>query len=297
MMVEKFEPWDEIAVIGIGLQGASIAINARDRGLAKRIVVGDISKKNRDRALELGLCDAVTDDLAEAVRNADCVFVAVPLGAMASVGEAIGKALKSGSIVTDTGSTKQSVIRDIGPFIPSDVHFIPAHPIAGTEYSGPDAGFLTLFQDRWLILTPLPKTSNQALNRLRHFWEACGSLIEIMEPAHHDQVLAVTSHLPHLIAFTIVGTASDLEEHLMQEVIKFSASGFRDFTRIAASDPVMWRDVFLNNKEALLECSARLSEDLARLSRAIRWGEGDQIESLILRAREIRQALIDAKQV
>ncbi|MEL0090516.1 MAG: prephenate/arogenate dehydrogenase family protein [Rhodospirillales bacterium] len=296
-MVEKFEPWDEIAVIGIGLQGASIAINARDRGLAKRIVVGDISKKNRDRALELGLCDAATDDLAEAVRNADCVFVAVPLGAMASVGEAIGKALKSGSIVTDTGSTKQSVIRDIGPFIPSDVHFIPAHPIAGTEYSGPDAGFLTLFQDRWLILTPLPNTSNQALNRLRHFWEACGSLIEIMEPAHHDQVLAVTSHLPHLIAFTIVGTASDLEEHLMQEVIKFSASGFRDFTRIAASDPVMWRDVFLNNKEALLECSARLSEDLARLSRAIRWGEGDQIESLILRAREIRQALIDAKQV
>lgn len=296
-MGEKFEPWDEIAVIGIGLQGASIAINARDRGLAKRIVVGDISKKNRDRALELGLCDAATDDLAEAVRNADCVFVAVPLGAMASVGEAIGKALKSGSIVTDTGSTKQSVIRDIGPFIPSDVHFIPAHPIAGTEYSGPDAGFLTLFQDRWLILTPLPNTSNQALNRLRHFWEACGSLIEIMEPAHHDQVLAVTSHLPHLIAFTIVGTASDLEEHLMQEVIKFSASGFRDFTRIAASDPVMWRDVFLNNKEALLECSARLSEDLARLSRAIRWGEGDQIESLILRAREIRQALIDAKQV
>ena len=297
MMVETFEPWDEIAVIGIGLQGASIAINARDRGLAKRIVVGDISKKNRDRALELGLCDAATDDLAEAVRNADCVFVAVPLGAMASVGEAIGKALKSGSIVTDTGSTKQSVIRDIGPFIPSDVHFIPAHPIAGTEYSGPDAGFLTLFQDRWLILTPLPNTSNQALNRLRHFWETCGSLIEIMEPAHHDQVLAVTSHLPHLIAFTIVGTASDLEEHLMQEVIKFSASGFRDFTRIAASDPVMWRDVFLNNKEALLECSARLSEDLARLSRAIRWGEGDQIESLILRAREIRQALIDAKQV
>lgn len=297
MMVEKLEPWDEIAVIGIGLQGASIAINARDRGLAKRIVVGDISKKNRDRALELGLCDAATDDLAEAVRNADCVFVAVPLGAMASVGEAIGKALKSGSIVTDTGSTKQSVIRDIGPFIPSDVHFIPAHPIAGTEYSGPDAGFLTLFQGRWLILTPLPNTSNQALNRLRHFWEACGSLIEIMEPAHHDQVLAVTSHLPHLIAFTIVGTASDLEEHLMQEVIKFSASGFRDFTRIAASDPVMWRDVFLNNKEALLECSARLSEDLARLSRAIRWGEGDQIESLILRAREIRQALIDAKQV
>jgi cyclohexadieny/prephenate dehydrogenase len=297
MMVETFEPWDEIAVIGIGLQGASIAINARDRGLAKRIVVGDISKKNRDRALELGLCDAATDDLAEAVRNADCVFVAVPLGAMASVGEAIGKALKSGSIVTDTGSTKQSVIRDIGPFIPSDVHFIPAHPIAGTEYSGPDAGFLTLFQDRWLILTPLPNTSNQALNRLRHFWEACGSLIEIMEPAHHDQVLAVTSHLPHLIAFTIVGTASDLEEHLMQEVIKFSASGFRDFTRIAASDPVMWRDVFLNNKEALLECSARLSEDLARLSRAIRWGEGAQIESLILRAREIRQALIDAKQV
>jgi cyclohexadieny/prephenate dehydrogenase len=297
MMTEGFDPWDEIAIIGIGLQGASIAINARERGLAKRVVVGDISKTNRERALELGLCHYATDDLADAVKNADCIFISVPLGAMASVGQEIGAALKSGSIVTDTGSTKQSVIKDLGSYIPSDVHFVPAHPIAGTEYSGPDAGFLTLFQDRWLIITPPPGTDNNALNRVRNFWEACGSMIEIMEPAHHDQVLAVTSHLPHLIAFAIVGTASDLEDHLMQEVVKFSASGFRDFTRIAASDPVMWRDVFLNNKDALLECSARLSEDLARLSRAIRWGEGEQIESLILRAREIRQALIEAKQV
>ncbi len=297
MMTEGFDPWDEIAIIGIGLQGASIAINARERGLAKRVVVGDISKTNRERALELGLCDYATADLADAVKNADCIFISVPLGAMASVGQEIGAALKSGSIVTDTGSTKQSVIKDLGSYIPSDVHFVPAHPIAGTEYSGPDAGFLTLFQDRWLIITPPTGTDNNALNRVRNFWEACGSMIEIMEPAHHDQVLAVTSHLPHLIAFAIVGTASDLEDHLMQEVVKFSASGFRDFTRIAASDPVMWRDVFLNNKDALLECSARLSEDLARLSRAIRWGEGEQIESLILRAREIRQALIEAKQV
>ena len=297
MMTEGFDPWDEIAIIGIGLQGASIAINARERGLAKRVVVGDISKTNRERALELGLCHYATDDLADAVKNADCIFISVPLGAMASVGQEIGAALKSGSIVTDTGSTKQSVIKDLGSYIPSDVHFVPAHPIAGTEYSGPDAGFLTLFQDRWLIITPPTGTDNNALNRVRNFWEACGSMIEIMEPAHHDQVLAVTSHLPHLIAFAIVGTASDLEDHLMQEVVKFSASGFRDFTRIAASDPVMWRDVFLNNKDALLECSARLSEDLARLSRAIRWGEGEQIERLILRAREIRQALIEAKQV
>ncbi|MGZ0187566.1 MAG: prephenate/arogenate dehydrogenase family protein [Alphaproteobacteria bacterium] len=291
-----FEPFEEIAVIGVGLQGSSIAINARQRGLAKRVIIGDISQDHCDRAMQLGLGDAATTDLAEAVQNADCVFVSVPLGAFAVVGEMISAALKPGAIVTDTGSTKQSVIRDLGPNIPSNVHFVPAHPIAGTEYSGPDAGFLALFDERWCILTPPHGTNADAIDRISAFWSACGSTIEVMDPRHHDQVLAVTSHLPHLIAFTIVGTATDLEEHLRQEVIKFSASGFRDFTRIAASDPVMWRDVFLNNKEALLESAARLSEDLARLQRAIRWGDGEEIEALILRAREIRKDLIEANQ-
>ncbi len=291
-----FQAFEQITIIGIGLQGASIAINARERGLARRIHIGDISKAHCDRALEIGLGQMATQDLAAAVEGSDAVFVAVPLGAMAAVGEAIGPALKPGAIVTDTGSTKQSVIRDLGPSIPSGVHFVPAHPIAGTEYSGPDAGFLKLFEDRWCILTPPPGANVAAVQRIRAFWEACGSLLEEMEPRHHDQVLAITSHLPHLIAFTIVGTATDLEAQLTQEVIKFSASGFRDFTRIAASDPVMWRDVFLNNKEALLESAARLSEDLARLQRAIRWGEGEEIEALINRARGIRRALIEAKQ-
>jgi len=291
-----FEPFDEIAIVGIGLQGSSIAINAKHRGLARRIVAGDLSAEHCRQALDLGLADHATQDLAEAVSNADCVFVAVPLGAMAAVGAAIGPALKPGAIVTDTGSTKQSVIRDLGPAIPSGVDFVPAHPIAGTEHSGPGAGFLTLFEGRWCILTPPPGVAEDAIERVAGFWRACGSMIERMEPSHHDQVLAITSHLPHLIAFTIVGVATDLEEHLTQEVVKFSASGFRDFTRIAASDPVMWRDVFLNNREALLDCAARMSEDLARLQRAIRWGEGEEIESLIIRAREIRRALIEAKQ-
>lgn len=291
-----FEPFDEIAIIGIGLQGASIAINARDRNLAKRVVIGDISAENCARALELNLGQHATTNLAEAVSNADCVFVAVPLGAFAAVGAEISGALKPGAIVTDTGSTKKSVIRDLGPSIPSGVHFVPAHPIAGTEHSGPDAGLKDLFDGRWCILTPPPGVNEAAIERVAGFWRATGSMIEIMEPAHHDQVLAVTSHLPHLIAFAIVGTATDMEDELTQEVIKFSASGFRDFTRIAASDPVMWRDVFLNNREALLDCAARLSEDLARLQRAIRWGEGEEIEALILRAREIRRALIEANQ-
>ena len=295
-MASDFEPFDEIAVIGCGLQGGSIALNAKRRGLAKRVVVGDISTAHCARARELGLCDEATTDLGAAVANADAVFVAAPLGAFAAVGAAIGDRLKPGAIVTDTGSTKQSVIRDLGPCIPDGVHFVPAHPIAGTEHSGPDAAFMELFEGRWCILTPPPGANEAAVARIEAFWQALGSMTERMDAGHHDQVLAVTSHLPHLIAFAIVGTATDLEEELTQEVIKFSASGFRDFTRIAASDPVMWRDVFLNNREALLDSCARLSEDLARLQRAIRWGEGEEIEKLILRAREIRRALIEANQ-
>lgn len=296
-MAEDFSPFGEIAVIGCGLQGGSIALNAKSRGLAERVVVGDISAEHCAKAEELGLCHSATTNLGDAVANADAVFVAVPLGAFAVVGAAIQDRLKPGAIVSDTGSTKQSVIRDLGPFIPDGVHFVPAHPIAGTEYSGPEAAFLKLFEDRWCILTPSPGANEAAVERIGAFWRAVGSMTERMEAGHHDQVLAVTSHLPHLIAFTIVATATDLEEHLTQEVVKFSASGFRDFTRIAASDPVMWRDVFLNNKEALLENTARFSEDLARLQRAIRWGQGEEIEQLIIRARGIRKALIEAKQV
>ena len=291
-----FEPFERIAVLGAGLQGGSIAINAKQRRLARHVSVGDISAEHCERAKSLGFADEATTDLGQAVAEADCVFVAVPLGAFAAVGAAIGPHLKPGAIVTDTGSTKQSVIRDLGPAIPDGVHFVPAHPIAGTEYSGPGAAFLELFEGRWCILTPPPGANEAAVERVAAFWTAAGSMIERMEAGHHDQVLAVTSHLPHLIAFTIVGTATDLEGELTQEVIKFSASGFRDFTRIAASDPTMWRDVFLNNKEALLDSAARMSEDLARLQRAIRWGEGEEIEKLIIRAREIRRALIEAKQ-
>ena len=199
-------------------------------------------------------------------------------------------------IVTDTGSSKRSVLRDLGPFIPDGVHFVPGHPIAGTEHSGPDAGFPELFAGRWCILTPPPGTDETAVEKIASIWRAAGSMIEIMEPGHHDQVLAITSHLPHLIAFTICGTAGDLEDVLQQEVIKFSASGFRDFTRIAASDPIMWRDIFLNNRDALLEVAGRMQEDLARLQRAIRWGEGEEIEKLIRQTREIRRQLIEAKQ-
>jgi cyclohexadieny/prephenate dehydrogenase len=208
----------------------------------------------------------------------------------------MGPALRPGAIVSDVGSVKQAAIRDLGPAIPEGVHFVPGHPIAGTEHSGPEAGFAELFQGRWCILTPPPGTDRPSVEKVIRLWTAAGSMVEEMDASHHDQVLAITSHLPHLIAFTIVGTATDLEGHLQQEVIKFSASGFRDFTRIAASDPVMWRDIFLNNREALLESAARLAEDLAQLQRAIRWGEGEKIENLIRRTREIRRKLIDAKQ-
>ena len=205
-------------------------------------------------------------------------------------------ALKPGMIVTDTGSSKRSVLRDLGPFIPDGVHFVPGHPIAGTEHSGPDSGFPELFVGRWCILTPPPGTDHAVVEKVAGLWRTAGSMIEIMEPGHHDQVLAITSHLPHLIAFTICGTAGDLEDVLQQEVIKFSASGFRDFTRIAASDPIMWRDIFLNNRDALLEVAGRMQEDLARLQRAIRWGEGEEIEKLIRQTREIRRQLIEARQ-
>jgi cyclohexadieny/prephenate dehydrogenase len=236
------------------------------------------------------------EDPVEAVRDADLVVLCAPVGAFGALAQTIAPAVKQGAIVTDVGSVKMAVVRDVGPHMPQGVHFIPGHPIAGTEHSGPDAGFAELFDGRWCVLTPLPGTEDAAVESLKAFWRGCGSRVEVMEPKHHDIVLAITSHVPHLIAYNIVGTADDLEQVTQGEVIKFSAGGFRDFTRIAASDPTMWRDVFLNNREAVLEVLGRFSEDLARLQRAIRWGDGEMLFDLFTRTRDIRRGVIEAGQ-
>ena len=285
-----------VALIGIGLIGSSLSHVIRRDGLAEHIAVAARTQQTLDKAMELGLADSVTLDAGQAVEDADLVVLCAPLGAYAGIAAAIGPALKPGAIVSDVGSVKQAVIRDVGPHLPTGVHLVPAHPVAGTEHSGPEAGFPELFQGRWCILTPTAGTDAQAIDRVKTLWERAGMLIEVMDADHHDQVLALTSHLPHLIAYTIVGTATDLEEHLQQEVIKYSAGGFRDFTRIAASDPVMWRDVFLNNREAVLEMLGRFSEDLTAVQRAIRRGEGDTLHEIFSRARELRRGVIAAKQ-
>ncbi len=288
--------FERIAFIGIGLIGSSLARVVRRDGLAREIAVCARRKETLDTVRELGLADVLTHDAAQAVRGADLVMVCTPIGAYAAIAEAIASALEPGAILSDVGSIKQAVIRDMGPFVPEGVHFVPGHPVAGTEHSGPEHGFADLFQDRWCILTPPKGTDHAAVDKVADLWGRAGMTVEVMDPRHHDQVLAITSHLPHLIAYTITGTATDLEEHLKREVIKFSAGGFRDFTRIAASDPVMWRDIFLGNKDAVLEMLGRFSEDLAALQRAIRWGEGDKIEDYFARAREIRRSVIEAKQ-
>ncbi len=285
-----------IALIGIGLIGSSLAHVIRRAGLAHHIAVAARTQQTLDTAMDLGLADSVTLDAGQAVADADLVVLCAPLGAYAGIAAAIAPALKPGCIVSDVGSVKQAVIRDVGPRLPPGVHLVPAHPVAGTEHSGPEAGFAELFEGRWCILTPAAGTDAQAIDRVKTLWERAGMLIEMMDADHHDQVLAITSHLPHLIAYTIVGTATDLEEHLQQEVIKYSAGGFRDFTRIAASDPVMWRDVFLNNREAVLEMLGRFSEDLTAVQRAIRRGEGEALHDIFSRARELRRGVIAAKQ-
>ena len=288
--------FDTIAIVGIGHIGSSISRRIKRDGLAKRVIALEAKAEHRAQALELGVVDAATGDAVEAVKDADLVIVCVPISAYGEVGTAIAPHLKKGAIVSDVGSVKVAAIRDLGPLIPAGVTFVPGHPIAGTEHSGPGAGLVDLFDGRWAILTPTPGTDAAAIEKVTALWRACGSTVEIMDPAHHDKVLAIVSHLPHLIAYTIVGTATDLEGTLQQEVIKFSASGFRDFTRIAASDPTMWRDVFLNNREAVLEVLQRFTEDLTALQRAIRWGEGDKLFELFSRTRAIRRSIIDAKQ-
>jgi cyclohexadieny/prephenate dehydrogenase len=288
--------FERVALIGIGLIGSSLAHVIRRENLAGEIVVSTRSPQTLQRAGELGLGDRYEADAAKAVEGADLVILSIPVGAYSAVAKQIGPHLKPGAILTDAGSTKGSVVRDVAPHVPEGVHFIPGHPIAGTEHSGPDAGFASLFEGRWAILTPLPGADPEAVEKLTAFWTACGSKVDTMDPEHHDRVLAIVSHLPHIIAYNIVGTADDLEAVSKSEVIKYSASGFRDFTRLAASDPTMWRDVCLSNRDAILEMLGRFSEDLAALQRSIRWGDGDALFDLFTRTRAIRRSIIEAGQ-
>jgi cyclohexadieny/prephenate dehydrogenase len=284
--------FDELAIVGSGLIGSSIALAARRRNAAGRIIVADHSVAVLERAKALGLADVVTDDLARAVGGAKCVILCVPIGAYEAVGQAIAPALRAGTIVSDVGSVKGAVIAALEAVLPDHTRLVPAHPVAGTEQSGPDAGFASLFVNRWCILTPPEAADGQAVTKVKAFWEALGSHVEVMGASHHDLVLAITSHVPHLIAYNIVGTAADLEEVTRSEVIKFSAGGFRDFTRIAASDPTMWRDVFLHNKDAVLEMLGRFNEDLTALQRMIRRGDGDGLFALFTRTRAIRRGIV-----
>ena len=285
-----------LSLIGIGLIGSSIARAARAAGLVGEIVANARTDATLAKVRELGIADRTEIDPAKAVAGADLVILCTPVGALADVTARIAPHLESGAVLSDVGSTKQSVIRDVEPLVPQGVHFVPAHPMAGTEFSGPEAGFAELFQGRWTLLTPLPGSDEEAVARVERFWQAMGAMTARMEPNHHDRVCAVVSHLPHLIAFTICGTADHLEQQAKEQVLDFAAAGFRDFTRIAASDPTMWRDVFLNNREALLEMLARFNEDVQAMARAVRWGDATYIEDAIARGRKIRRALIEKKQ-
>ena len=285
-----------IALIGLGLIGSSIARAVKAQNLADELVATDRSSDVRKRAKEIGLGDRVADNNADAVEGADIVIACVPVGACGAVAKDIAAHLKPGAIVSDAGSVKGAVLKDMAEHLPANVHFIPAHPVAGTEHSGPDSGFAELFVNRWCILTPPEGAAPAAVERLKSFWQALGANVETMDPQHHDLVLAITSHLPHLIAYTIVGTADELEGVTESEVLKFSAGGFRDFTRIAASDPTMWRDVFLSNKDAVLEMLGTFQEDLSKLTRAIRRSDGDALFDHFSRTRAIRRGILDIGQ-
>ncbi len=297
MNAPENEPlFQRMALIGAGLIGSSLAHVARREGLAGHIAVAARTQATLDKVQELGLADSVSLDPAEAAGDADLVMLCAPLGVYADIAEAIAPALKPGAIVSDVGSCKEPMFKDVQPHLPDGVHLVPGHPVAGTELTGPEAGFAELFEGRWCILTPGPDADADAVKRVTELWSRAGMTVETMDASHHDQVLALTSHLPHLIAYTIVGTATDLEDELKKEVFKYSAGGFRDFTRIAASDPVMWRDIFLKNRDALLEVLGRFNEDLTALQRAIRKGEADALEDHFTRTRDIRRGVIDAKQ-
>ena len=288
--------YQRVALIGLGLIAGSMAHAMRRGGLAAEIVGTARSPGTRAIAAEIGLCDRIAETAAEAVAGADLVVLAVPVGAMADVAQEIAPHLARGATVTDVGSVKRDVIARVAPHLPGHVHFVPGHPLAGTEHSGPRSGFAALFDNRYVLLTPPEATDPQATGRLRRLWEGCGARVEEMDADHHDLVLAVTSHTPHLIAYTMVGVADDLRRVTDSEVIKYSAAGFRDFTRIAASDPTMWRDVFLSNKDATLEILGRFTEELFALQRAIRTGDGDHLHAYFTRTRAIRRGIIEAGQ-
>ncbi|MFT5797469.1 MAG: cyclohexadieny/prephenate dehydrogenase [Candidatus Azotimanducaceae bacterium] len=288
--------YDRVALIGLGLIASSMFWAMKRSGLAGEVVGYARSAETRDTAREIGLCDHVYDNVTEAVKDADLVVLCVPVGVMGSVAAEIAASLKAGATVSDVGSVKQDVIRTVGPHLPANVHFVPAHPLAGTEHSGPESGFAELFDNRWCLLVPPEGTSPDAVAKLRQLWEGMGANVEEMDAEHHDLVVAVTSHAPHLIAYTMVGVADDLGRVTDGEVIKYSAGGFRDFTRIAASDPTMWRDVFLTNKEATLEILGRFTEELFALQRAIRTGDGDHLFDYFTRTRAVRRGIIEAGQ-
>jgi len=288
--------FDSVAIVGVGLIGSSLARVIKRERLARRIIGCDASAAVRRKLKTLGLTDTATGDAGASAKGADLVVVCTPISTYAALGRAIGPKLKPGAILSDVGSVKQVAIQTLGAHLAKRAHFVPGHPVAGTENSGPEAGFADLFAGRWCILTPAKGTSPRAIGRVAELWRRAGMRVETMDAAHHDRVLAITSHVPHLIAYTIVNTANDLEAHLKAEVIKFAAGGFRDFTRVAASDPVMWRDVFLHNREAVLEMMGRLYEDIALLQKAIRAGEGKTLEDVFARARRLRRSIVAAKQ-
>jgi len=300
--------FEKVAVIGLGLIGSSLCHVMKRDGLAGSIAGAARSKETLETALKIGFIDTAHETARDAADGADLIVLAAPVGANAALAKEIAPSLKEGAIITDVGSVKMSVIRDVQPHLPDGVHLVPGHPVAGTEYSGPESGFAELFENRYCILTPPDGTDQNAIDKTQQLWKAAGSIVEIMDADHHDRVLAITSHLPHLIAYTIVGTANDLEGQLREkkadgeikirtaDVIKYSAGGFRDFTRIAASDPVMWRDIFLNNKDAVLEQLGRFIEDLTAMQRSIRWEEGDALEDTFRRTREIRRGIVEMGQ-
>ena len=288
--------FERIALIGIGLIGSSLARVVKRDGLANHVVACARRAETLETAARLGIVDSTTHDPGEAASAADLVIICTPIGSYGEVARAIAPRLSPGAIVSDVGSVKGAVLEAVKPHLPDGIHFVPGHPIAGTENTGPEAGFDSLFEGRWFLITPPPGTDETAIERVAELWRRAGSMVARMDAAHHDHVLAITSHIPHLIAYTIVGTAIDLEDHLKSEVIKYSAAGFRDFTRIAGSDPVMWRDVFLNNREAVLEMLGRFTEDLSTLQRAVRVGDGRALESLFTRTRDIRRGVVAAQQ-
>ena len=288
--------FDRVALIGAGLIGSSLGRAIRQEQLAKSVTAYSRRSDTRKRLSHLGIVDSVAESIEEAVDGADLIIISVPVGASEDVAVRIGPHIKPDAVVTDTGSVKESVIRAITPHIPNSANFVPGHPIAGTENSGPEAGFASLFEGRWCVITPTDDTSESAIDQVTNLWRRVGSKVDIMTPAHHDKVLAITSHIPHLIAFNIVGTVADLEDDTKMEAVKYAAGGFRDFTRIAASDPEMWRDVFMENREAVLEMLGRFSEDLSVLQRAIRRGDANGLETKFTRTRDLRRRVIDAKQ-